>query len=160
MVKFLVGLVRVSCFLFFRLSSLTLFLQQDINLNLVNSFGETPLDLCKSIPESKEVEAILRAAGAKWGSSIVKKDVVDAAEGGFILAARLGRLDFVHKALMKVSNFLVFPFPKQNSKTEQQQTRTKCLLCRQIDLARAPCRGLPETDFPKFVWNCLPREPM
>ncbi len=82
MVKFLVGL-------------------QDINLNLVNSFGETPLDLCKSIPESKEVEQILRTAGAKWGSSIVKKDVVDAAEGGFILAARLGRLDFVHKALMK-----------------------------------------------------------
>ncbi len=82
MVRFLVGL-------------------ENINLNLINSFGETPLDLCKSIPDSKEVETILRNAGAKWGSSIVKKDVVDAAEGGFILAARLGRLDFVHKALQK-----------------------------------------------------------
>lgn len=85
MVRFLVGL-------------------DQINLNLVNSFGETPLDLCKSIPDSREVESILRAAGAKAGSSIVKKDVVDAAEGGFILAARLGRVDFVHKALQKNKN--------------------------------------------------------
>lgn len=56
MVKFLVGL-------------------QDINLNLVNSFGETPLDLCKSIPESKEVEQILRAAGKRVISLLLFADL-------------------------------------------------------------------------------------